>query len=131
MHADFKGHKLVLVGGRLHFFRAGDDPSFADFLLRYFTGLRGEEWKRAQEALEPEDRHLMRQWLDHLNRMQRHESDGRTSVPRTEESPPSSSFRITSTSWANTLSSRTRLFEAIRQYDNVPADFPRSLNVIE
>ena len=72
IHADFQGHKFVVVGDQLHYSR--NWRTFTDFLFQYPKAVTGSEWGEAELRKPYEARHPLVQWL---NDMAKYRKNGR------------------------------------------------------
>ncbi len=70
--AEWKGHRFVAVGGRLHY--STNWRNFTDFLIFYVKHVMGKDWWVAEASKSANDRHPIAKWHDHLVDVQRDQS---------------------------------------------------------
>ncbi len=67
---EFKGHRFVAAGNKLHYSPAEKTQTFVDFLGNHNRTLLTSEWGNAEIAKPFEERHPVMQWYDGLCRLQ-------------------------------------------------------------
>lgn len=75
IHADFKGHKLVAVGKKLHWSKSWE--TFPDFLLDYIKKVLGSDWGNSEIAKPYEERHPILKWHEGLCHFQNQQKKGK------------------------------------------------------
>lgn len=77
IHAKFKGHDCVAVGGELHYSKKW--KTFPDFLQSYLSSRVGRDWGNAEIKKPIKERHQIMQWYDsmcHFQSKQKKDLDG-------------------------------------------------------
>ncbi|MBP7674979.1 MAG: SEC-C domain-containing protein [Thermoanaerobaculia bacterium] len=66
--AEYQGYRFVAVGSVLHYYRASDVRTFADFLRLYLYWCLGQAWLKEQDGRPAGRRHPLRDWMSAMHR---------------------------------------------------------------